>query len=100
MKDAIGWAASVILLLTLMRQVYTQWKSKSSEGVSRWLYVGQVAASIGFIVYSWLLDSWVFIVTNSLILLNTLVGLWIYFHHAKSSGAQSGHAAQDQSRAA
>lgn len=72
--DLIGWIASAILMLTLSRQIYTQWKDKSAAGVSHWLFVGQIASSTGFIAYSWLLDNWVFIVTNSLILLTAVVG--------------------------
>jgi MtN3 and saliva related transmembrane protein len=72
--DVIGWAASAILLTTLGRQIVTQWRDKDAKGVSRWLFVGQSAASVGFIAYSWLLDNWVFIVTNTLILLTAVVG--------------------------
>ena len=72
--DIIGWAASAILLATLGRQIVTQWKDKDAKGVSRWLFLGQMAASVGFIVYSWMLDNWVFIVTNSLILLTAVIG--------------------------
>src|SRR3546814_832681 len=72
--DIVGWAASAVLLVTLSRQIYTQWQDKDAKGVSRWLFVGQIAASCGFIAYSWLLDNLVFIVTNSLILLTAVVG--------------------------
>ncbi|MGY0561481.1 hypothetical protein ACW7G2_12275 [Luteimonas sp. A277] len=72
--DIVGWAASAILLATLTRQIITQWKDKDAKGVSRWLFLGQMAASTGFIIYSWMLDNWVFIVTNSLILLTAIVG--------------------------
>ena len=72
--DIIGWAASAILLATLGRQIVTQWKDKDAKGVSRWLFIGQMAASTGFIVYSWMLDNWVFIVTNALILLTAVIG--------------------------
>ena len=72
--DIIGWAASAILLATLSRQIVTQWRDKDAQGVSRWLFLGQMAASVGFIVYSWLLDNWVFIVTNALILLTAVIG--------------------------
>jgi MtN3 and saliva related transmembrane protein len=56
--DLIGWVASAILMLTLSRQIYTQWRSKSATGVSSWLFAGQIASSIGFIIYSWLLENW------------------------------------------
>ena len=72
--DIVGWTASAILLATLTRQIITQWRDKDAKGVSRWLFAGQMAASIGFIVYSWMLDNWVFIVTNSLIPLTAVIG--------------------------
>ncbi len=72
--DIIGWTASAILLATLVRQIVTQWKDKDAKGVSRWLFLGQMAASVGFIVYSWMLGNRVFIVTNSLILLTAVIG--------------------------
>jgi MtN3 and saliva related transmembrane protein len=77
LAEAIGWGSSIILLMTLTRQVYKQWHEKTTEGVSMWLFAGQVAASAGFTTYSVLLGNTVFIVTNSLILLNALVGFGI-----------------------
>ncbi len=71
--DAIGWTASAILLATLVRQIVKQSRA-DAEGVSHWLFIGQSLASIGFITYSVLLENWVFIVTNSLILLTAMVG--------------------------
>lgn len=59
--DAIGWLASAILLATLVKQIHKQATQDNAEGVSHWLFLGQMAASVGFIVYSWLLDNWVFI---------------------------------------
>ena len=71
--DAIGWASSAILLATLVRQIVKQY-TEGAEGVSHWLFIGQSLASLGFVVYSVLLGNWVFIVTNSLILLTAIVG--------------------------
>lgn len=53
--ELIGWISSVVLLATLVRQVWTQWQSQQAAGVSRWLFIGQLTASLGFAVYSWLL---------------------------------------------
>ncbi|MEG3192440.1 hypothetical protein [Lysobacter sp. D1-1-M9] len=61
--DWLGWSASAVLLMTLGRQVYVQWRERSTIGLSSWLFVGQVTASVGFTVYSWMLDNWVFVVT-------------------------------------
>ena len=83
MIEAVGWVSSVILVLTIAKQVYKQWQEGSSEGVSKWLFVGQMAASLGFTVYSWLVANWVFVVTNAVMLLNGLLGLLIVLHHRK-----------------
>lgn len=72
--DIIGWAASAILVLTLSRQIHTQAHDETARGVSRWLFIGQILASIGFVVYSWLVHNWVFIVTNSILLVTAVVG--------------------------
>jgi MtN3 and saliva related transmembrane protein len=83
--EMIGWASSMILVLTISKQIYKQWREESSEGVSKWLFIGQVAASIGFTIYSWLVKNWVFVVTNSLMLLNAFVGLGILLRHRRRS---------------
>lgn len=72
--DLIGWGASSILIATLMRQSYVLWTDPNSKGVSKWLFLGQIAASVLFIAYSWLVGNWVFIVSNTLILLTALAG--------------------------
>ena len=72
--DLIGWLASAILVATLSRQIYTQAKDDSAKGVSRWLFAGQIASSLGFIAYSWMLENRIFIVTNTVILLTAVVG--------------------------
>ncbi|PYS82741.1 MAG: hypothetical protein DMF67_11655 [Acidobacteria bacterium] len=81
--EAVGWVSSFILVLTIARQVHKQWQEGTSEGVSKWLFVGQISASLGFTAYSWLVRNWVFVVTNSLMLLNGLLGLAIVIHHRR-----------------
>ncbi len=83
MTEAVGWVSSFILVLTIGKQVYKQWKEGSSENVSRWLFVGQMAASLGFLVYSVLQKNTVFIVTNALMLVNALLGLGIVLYHRR-----------------
>ncbi|MCR6627237.1 hypothetical protein [Pseudoxanthomonas mexicana] len=85
--DVIGWAASAILIATLIRQIHKHATEDNSAGVSKWLFLGQTAASVGFVIYSWLLDNWVFITTNSLILLTALVGQWVVWRKRKRTQA-------------
>jgi uncharacterized protein with PQ loop repeat len=100
--EILGWASSFLLVLTIAKQVHKQWKEGSSEGVSRWLFVGQLAASTGFTVYSWLVGNWVFVVTNALMLANGVAGLVIVLHHRRRAAAApgSGRAAPPRPRTA
>jgi MtN3 and saliva related transmembrane protein len=89
MTDALGWLSSAILLMTIGRQVWKQWRTGMGEGVSMWLYIGQIAASAGFTLYSVLVENWVFIVTNSLLMLSALAGLYILLVHCRRDGAEN-----------
>ena len=86
--DWIGWTSSAILLATLLRQVYVQWRERSTQGVSGWLFVGQLAASTGFLIYSWLVDNWVFVFTNSALLVTALIGQVIYRRNLRDEQSQ------------
>ncbi len=46
--DLIGWTSSAVLLATLLRQVYTEWQTGTVAGLSKWLFLGQMGASVGF----------------------------------------------------
>ncbi len=83
MVDAIGWISSAILILTIGKQVFKQWHDGTSKGVSTWLFVGQLAASIGFTIYSILVRNWVFVVTNALMVVNALLGYAITIRHRR-----------------
>jgi MtN3 and saliva related transmembrane protein len=87
MTEAIGWFSSFILVLTIGKQVYKQWSSGSSEGVSKWLFVGQITASAGFTLYSVLVRNWVFVVTNALLLVSAIVGGLIVIKHRRAQRA-------------
>lgn len=81
--DVIGWMSAFILVLTISRQVYTQWRTGCIEGVSKWLFVGQLAASLGFTVYSYLVDNWVFVFANFFIFLTAVAGEVIYLRNRR-----------------
>ena len=61
----------------------------SIVGVSRWLWIGQIAASVGFTVYSVLVRNWVFVVTNALILCDAIAGALIVLHHRRRASARA-----------
>lgn len=83
MVEAIGWASSIILLITLIKQVHKQWTDATSEGISALLFIGQLAASVGFMIYSILTGSVVFSVTNGILTITNIIGIVLYFKYAK-----------------
>ena len=73
----LGWAAAVVLVITLFSQVKKNWEEKKLKGVNPLLYYGQAVASLCFALYSYSINSWVFVVTNVLGLVSALVGIYL-----------------------
>lgn len=89
LEDMIGWASAAVLVMTISRQVYTQWRTRSIEGVSHWLFIGQLTASAGFTLYSFLVENWVFVFANFFIFLTAVAGQFVYLRNKRYSRAQS-----------
>jgi uncharacterized protein with PQ loop repeat len=83
LTELLGWSSSLILLLTIAKQIHKQWQDRTSAGVSRWLFLGQLTASCGFTVYSFFLRNWVFVATNGLMALSAVVGVLIVVSHQR-----------------
>jgi uncharacterized protein with PQ loop repeat len=83
--DLLGWGSSIVLLATLIRQVYTQWRTGATAGLSKWLFLGQCTASIGYIAYSFLLHNWVYVCSNLAILMTALVGESLYLRNRRAA---------------
>ncbi len=92
MTELLGWGSSIILLATLIRQVYTQWATRATAGVSKWLFIGQCTASVGYTVYSVRLHNWVYVCSNVAILLTAIVGEGLYLHNRRRAANDSGKA--------
>lgn len=88
--DLIGWLSATILILTISRQVYSQYRSKSIQGVSKWLFIGQLTASAGFTTYSFLVDNWVFVCANFFIFLTAVAGQFVYLRNKRLAQASPG----------
>jgi uncharacterized protein with PQ loop repeat len=84
-KDVVGWFSAGALMATLVAQIVTQWRDRTSKGVSRWLFIGQLTASVGFIAYSTLVNNTVFIVTNVLIAAVSLFGQYTYYRNRRTT---------------
>jgi MtN3 and saliva related transmembrane protein len=87
----LGWVSTCILLATLARQVFTLWRDKSIRGVSSWLFIGQLSASIGFLAYSALLGNIVFVISNLLIVCVAIFGECIYLRNRRLAQRDHGN---------
>jgi MtN3 and saliva related transmembrane protein len=72
--DWIGWVAVATLVATLGGQAWKEWRDRVKQGISRWFFIGQVATSVLFIVYSAMVGNMIFVVGNSLALLAAIAG--------------------------
>ena len=52
MENIVGWGSTLILIATLCAQIGKELASGKATNVSPWLFVGQCAASLGFLIYS------------------------------------------------
>lgn len=94
-----GWGSSIILVLTIGYQVLRQWRTKQSAGISKWLFIGQMAASAGFTTYSAIVGDPVFVITNSILLVSAMAGLYIWYRN-RSLETKNGKARTRQAPAA
>lgn len=78
----IGWGSAIVLFATIVRQVQVQWQGRPGNGVSSWLFAGQLIASLGFAWYSFLVENAVFVVTNLLLAITALIGQWVRWRQA------------------
>lgn len=78
-EQIVGWAAVAVLFLTMSGQAWKQWRDRVKHGIGKYFFVGQIASSVLFLVYSALVGDRVFVVGNSLVLAAAITGgtiLW------------------------
>jgi MtN3 and saliva related transmembrane protein len=75
--DILGYAAGAVTTFTFLPQVIKTWKEKSAKNISLLMFVIAVTNEIMWIVYGILLNNWVIILTNSVLMVMALT--MIYF---------------------
>ncbi|MEI9809492.1 MAG: SemiSWEET transporter [Bacteroidota bacterium] len=66
--EILGYVAGAITTLTFLPQVIKTWKERSAKDISLMMFVIAVANEILWIWYGILLNNWVIILTNSILL--------------------------------
>jgi len=75
--DILGYAAGAITSLTFLPQVIKTWKEKSAKDVSLLMFIIAAINEVMWIVYGVLLNNWVIILTNSIVLAMSLTMIYL-----------------------
>ncbi|MBK7561665.1 MAG: SemiSWEET transporter [Chitinophagaceae bacterium] len=75
--DILGYAAGAITSLTFLPQVIKTWKDKSAKDVSLLMFIIAAINEVMWIVYGVLLNNWVIILTNSIVLAMSLTMIYL-----------------------
>jgi MtN3 and saliva related transmembrane protein len=85
----IGWASTLVLLITLLSQIRKEIAVGKADEISPVLFIGQCAASLGFLAYSALVGNVVFVVSNAMILVVALIGVGVRRRLSKTADRRS-----------
>lgn len=82
--EILGYAAGAVTCLTFLPQVIKTWQSKSAKDVSMGMFLIAAANEVMWIVYGALLNNWVIILTNAVVLSMSLTMIWLKlrYNHA------------------
>ena len=75
--DISGYAAGAVTSVTFLPQVIKTWKEKLAKDISLLMFLIAAINEIMWVAYGALLDNWVIILTNALVLTMSLT--MIYF---------------------
>ncbi len=81
--DILGYAAGAITSLTFLPQVIKTWKDKSAKDVSLLMFIIAAVNEVMWIVYGALLNNWVIILTNSIVLAMSLTMIFLKLRYNK-----------------
>ena len=75
--EILGYAAGAVTAFTFLPQVIKTWKEKSAKDVSLLMFVIAAINEVMWIVYGALLDNWVIILTNAIVLAMSLTMIYL-----------------------
>ena len=82
--DVLGYAAGAVTSLTFLPQVVKTWKDKSAKDVSLMMFIIAAINEVMWIVYGALLNNWVIIFTNSIVLAMSLTMIFLKLRYNKN----------------
>ncbi len=79
--DILGYSAGAITSLTFLPQVIKTWKEKSAKDISLLMFLIAAINEVMWIWYGALLDNWVIILTNAIVLSMSLTMIWLKYRY-------------------
>lgn len=83
--DILGYSAGAITSLTFLPQVIKTWKEKSAKDVALNMFLIAAINEVMWIVYGVLLNNWVIILTNSIVLSMSLIMIFLKLKYSGNS---------------
>lgn len=75
--DILGYAAGALTAFTFLPQVLKTWKEKSAKDVALNMFIIAFVNEIMWLVYGVMLDNWVIILTNAVMLVMSGIMIWL-----------------------
>ncbi|MEI2737724.1 MAG: SemiSWEET transporter [Chitinophagaceae bacterium] len=79
--DILGYAAGAITSLTFLPQVIKTWREKSAKDISLLMFLIAAINEVMWIAYGALLNNWVIILTNAIVLAMSLTMIYLKFRY-------------------
>jgi MtN3 and saliva related transmembrane protein len=80
--EILGYSAGAITALTFLPQVIKTWKEKSAKDISLLMFIIAAVNEVMWIWYGVLLNNWVIILTNAIVLVmsSTMISLKLRYN--------------------
>ena len=75
--EILGYAAGAMTAFTFLPQVIKTWKEKSAKDISLNMFLLAFTNEIMWLVYGVMLDNWVIITTNAVMLVMSGIMIWL-----------------------
>ena len=82
--EILGYAAGAVTAVTFLPQVLKTWREKSAKDISLNMFLIAFANEIMWLVYGFMIDNFVIILTNSVMLLMSVIMIGLKMKYGKS----------------
>lgn len=82
--DILGYAAGAVTAFTFLPQVIKTWRERSAKDISLNMFLIAFTNEIMWLVYGIMLDNWVIISTNAVMLVMSGIMIWLKLRYSRA----------------